>query len=47
LYGIPLLLSIIGAAMLWMVASPKVDHAPFARTTAELKKDADWLMTLL
>lgn len=47
LYGVPLLLAIGGGIALTMAADKKNATPPFQRTSAELKKDADWLMGLL
>jgi len=47
LFGVPVLLAAAGAVALAMAANKKTDTPPFARTTTELKKDADWLMGLL
>jgi uncharacterized membrane protein YqjE len=47
LYGVPLLFAIGGGIALTMAANKKNAAPPFQRTSAELKKDADWLMGLL
>jgi uncharacterized membrane protein YqjE len=47
LFGVPLLLAIVGAVLHTTASSKASDKAPFERTTSELKKDAAWVMELL
>ena len=47
LFGVPLLLAIIGAGLYATASSNSADKVPFERTTSELKKDAAWVMELL
>ena len=47
LFGLPLLLAIIGAVLYIAASSNTSRRAPFERTTSELKKDAAWVMELL
>ena len=47
LFGVPFVLAVGGVAALAMAANKKTEAAPFARTSAEIKKDVDWLMGLL
>ena len=47
LLGVPLTLAITGGISYFCAAAQTTDIPPFAQTTAELKKDADWVMELL
>jgi uncharacterized membrane protein YqjE len=47
LFGVPLLLAIVGAVLYSSASSKANTKAPFERTTSELKKDAEWVMELL
>ncbi len=47
LFGVPLLLVIIAGVCYRTATSELPDTQPFALSTAEIKKDADWLMSLL
>jgi uncharacterized membrane protein YqjE len=47
LFGVPLLLAIIGAVLYATASSNTSSKAPFERTKSELKKDAAWVMELL
>lgn len=47
LFGVPLILAIAGGISYFCATAQTTKSAPFAQTTAELKKDADWVMELL
>ena len=47
LFGVPIVIAIVGGIFYWLASSLETPAAPFARSVAELKKDADWMMALL
>ena len=47
LFGVPLLLALIGAFLYAKASSNSRQDTPFERTASELKKDAAWVMELL
>ena len=47
LFGVPLILAIIGALLYATASSTRAGKVPFERTTIELKKDAAWMMEML
>lgn len=47
LYGMPTILAICGAIAFAVAMNNKPENPPFAQSSAELKKDVNWLMGLL
>ena len=47
LFGVPIVMAIVGGIFYWRSSALESPSAPFARSAAELKKDADWMMGLL
>ena len=47
LFGVPIVMAIVGGIFYWLASSQEAPAAPFARSAAELKKDAAWMMDLL
>lgn len=47
LFGVPLLLAVIGGILYAKASSDSRQGTPFERTASELKKDAAWVMELL
>ena len=44
---VPIVIAIVGGIFYWLASSLETPAAPFARSVAELRKDADWMMALL
>ena len=47
LFGVPLIMLIIGSILYALASASDSTNAPFERTKSELKKDAEWVMELL
>lgn len=47
LFGVPIVMAIVGGIFYSLASSQEAPAAPFARSAAELKKDAAWMMDLL
>ena len=47
LFGMPVFLAVTGGILYAVSSAQKPTHAAFERTTAELKKDAQWLIEIL
>ena len=47
LFGVPIVVAMVGGIFYWLASSLETPAAPFARSAAELRKDADWMMSLL